>query len=400
MLWLILQWMGGMAFQPVTSAHAQGLELHTHLFMQAGLSPLFRGEFYGPLAAKHWDDRFLSKTNAETLDQSNRRLVVISLYAHPALNWDRKESIRKQIRMMHEWISRSGGRWVFARSPREAEQALARGARVLVLSLETASGVLDTPADVAEFIDREGIRIVTFHHLTGDAYGGSAFLKGNLGILAAPWAYLQSLRAPDFDGVARLNPNGMTHEGAEMARTLMERGVWLDLAHAPDRSYDVLLEWHRKAHKPLLFTHTILRKFLGAERGLSDRQLKDMAQLGGFVGLMPSEDMLVGTPSTPCTGSVHALKVHYDDVARWLGSKSIAWGSDFNGGIRHLKTSCSTGTTLDQTGYWNFSHAAALEGYLMPRWNATSSNLLTPNIREFLRLWQLAQVSTSETPRK
>jgi microsomal dipeptidase-like Zn-dependent dipeptidase len=270
-----------------------------------------------------------------------------------------------------------------AKSPLEASQALERGQRVLVLSTELTRGLLDDERDLEEFVDREGIRIVTLHHLTGDVNGGTAFLKG-VWAWSAPYAMLESLRNPDFDGPARLNPNGLTEQGLALARQLMSRGVWIDLSHAPDRSYDVLLEEHRVMGKPLLFTHTALRRYLGAERGIADRQLRDVGKWGGFVGLMPSEDMLEGTPSTPCAGSVHALLTQWNETARWVGAGRVAIGSDFNGGIRHLKPSCRTQTALDVSGFWNASQVPALESLLpIPA---------EGNVREFLKLWAVAAV--------
>ena len=98
---------------------------------------------------------------------------------------------------------------------------------------------------------------------------------------------------------------------------------------------------------------------------------------------MPSEDFLEGTPSTPCAGSVHALKVHWNEVARWTGAGRVALGTDFNGGIRHLKPSCQTGTAMDVSGFWNSGHVPVLESLLpIPKQG---------NVGEFLSLWALAE---------
>ena len=48
----------------------------------------------------------------------------------------------------------------------------------MILALEGASGIIETDEDLAEFVDRDGIRIVTLIHLTDDEFGGAAFLKG------------------------------------------------------------------------------------------------------------------------------------------------------------------------------------------------------------------------------
>jgi microsomal dipeptidase-like Zn-dependent dipeptidase len=74
---------------------------------------------------------------------------------------------------------------------------------------------------------------------------------------------------------------------------------------------------------------------------------------------MPSEEMLKGTPPSEgtCSGSVFALATQFKEVAAVVGESSIGLGSDYNGGIPHLKPSCDTGTSLDQEGLWNIGQS-------------------------------------------
>ena len=271
-------------------------------------------------------------------------------------------------RQVEEFV-RTHPNWIIARSSGEAEKALAQGKRVLVLSLESAAYVVEKEEDLVEFIDQRGIRIVNLLHLTDDEFGGVAFLGGAKN-LSSPFAALGNLFSGNRgEGGVRANGRGLTDVGRAMAHSLIDRGVWLDLAHASDAAQTELLPMLEKAGHVPLYTHTVLRTHHPAERAVSDTQLGHVKRLGGIVGLMPSEDMLKGTSvasefcpaeqcPSGCQGGAHALATQYRDLASRIGAESIALGSDYNGGIPHLRPSCGTGTALDQQGMWNIGQAS------------------------------------------
>jgi microsomal dipeptidase-like Zn-dependent dipeptidase len=325
--------------------------------MKEGLSWFFRGDFNGPLRAKEWDDKFSSQANPATLDQSNLDIVVATLYAHPLLTLSLRDSIRRQIRLAQDFV-RDHPNWVLAHHPESARIALAAGKHVLILALEGASGVLESEEDLKEFIDEGGIRIVTLLHLTDDDLGGVAFLHG-IRALSSPIAFIKNIFAPhhDADGIP-VNSKGLTERGREMARALIRRNVWIDLAHSSDEAQNELFPVLQDANLPLLYTHTVLRRYHGAERGISLEQIKRVARSKGFIGLMPSEEMLQGTPlKSSCGEGMAALATQFQEVAKEIGQASIGMGSDYNGGIPHLKPSCNTGTSLDQEGLWNIGQS-------------------------------------------
>jgi hypothetical protein len=154
------------------------VDLHSHLFMKPGLGLLFNGSFFGPLKARGWKSRFGQQINEETLQKSQIGLMVVALYANPIFTWTPRAAIREEIRQAELFVSRHPNEWVIARSAAQARAAINEGKRVLVLSLERASWILETEADLKEFVDEKGIRIVTLMHLIDDRFGGAGFLKG------------------------------------------------------------------------------------------------------------------------------------------------------------------------------------------------------------------------------
>ncbi len=260
--------------------------------------------------------------------------------------------------------------WIIARTSAQARAALVSGKQVLVLALEGNDGILDTEEDLKEFVDQKGVRVVTLLHLTDDQYGGVAFLRGIRG-LATPWAWLTQLLHPlhTEEGV-RVNRNGLSERGREQTRALIKRGVWIDLSHASDQSTRAVVELLDEAKLPALYTHTALRKYLGAERGISSEQLEMVKRTGGIIGLMPSEEMTEGTPTdlcgphcgdpNTCRGGVRALAVQYREAVAALGADSVSMGSDYNGGIPHLRPTCPVGAGLDMEGLWNIGQVPEL----------------------------------------
>jgi microsomal dipeptidase-like Zn-dependent dipeptidase len=387
------------------------VDLHAHPFMEQGMSLLFRGDFSDKnLKARDWRSRFDSQINEDTLESSTQiGFMVVSLYAHPFMNVDLRDSIRLQISRAKDFFSRSKN-WVLARTPEEALSARKAGRSVAVLGLEGAAGILETESDLDEFIDRGGIRVVTLLHLTDDDLGGAAFLRGFRGAIFNPLAWIESFMARAFRertlAIAELqNDRGLTTKGRELAEKLLARGVWIDLAHASDLAQKSLIPVLTESDRPLLYTHTICREHHHAERALAPWQLDAVASSRGIVGLMPSEEMLTGTTKdavaeicpAPCQGQCKTgawrLAAHWRHVAGRIGAVATVFGTDFNGGVPHLRPTqdCATGTALDDDGLWNVGHLGRLEEFFLAAGIARRQDTQKWSehiIRTWSRVWQ------------
>jgi membrane dipeptidase len=375
-------------------SRADSVELHAHLFMKEGMTWAFRGDFFGPLQAKSFEDRFSSQANPEALVQSGASIVVATLYAHPLFVWNLRDSIRAQIALARKFVLRSQD-WVLATEPEQAKDALAQKKHVLILALEGASGILETEDDLREFIDEGGIRIVGPLHLTDDEYGGVAYLRGSR-VLANPLSWILQFFDPKYSHGVRVNTNGLSAEGMQLVQKLIQRHVWIDLAHASDLSMNGIMDILEKNDMPLLYTHTVLRKYHQAERGISEEELARIAKSRGIVGLMPSEEMLAGAPRTPeCPSAFSALAMEYTELAKSLGSESVMMGSDYNGGIPHLKPGCNSGTSIDREGLWNMGQIQELWTGLRALGAPTPEPLSKMSTR-FVEAWSKIRPVTSD----
>jgi microsomal dipeptidase-like Zn-dependent dipeptidase len=367
------------------------VELHAHLFMKEGMTWAFRGDFFGPLEATSWEDRFSSQANPETLEKSGLSIVVAALYAHPLFTLDLRESIRRQVALARKFVLTHPD-WVLAGNPQQAQYALDNDQHVMILSLEGASGILENESDLKEFVDEDQIRIVNPVHLTDDEYGGVAFLKG-FRVLSSPWAWLKQLLSPWYVEGVRTNHAGLTDRGRWLAQALIDHHVWMDLSHASDQSARELIQISRDQKKPLLFTHTVLRRFHEAERGISDEEIAAVKESHGIIGLMPSEEMLEGAPRpAQCPSAIASLAKEYGELVSKIGMDSVTLGSDYNGGIPHLAPTgpgCITETSIDREGLWNIGQTADV-------WKAIARlGVPTPQdpdlvARHFIEVWAQA----------
>jgi microsomal dipeptidase-like Zn-dependent dipeptidase len=379
------------------------VDLHAHFFMPEASGYPFFGSFNDPLHASSWSSRLKTRVNAEALNQSDVKIAVVALYSHPlffkSLFGGQKESIRAQIREAKSFVA-SHPNWVLAKSPSEARAALSEGRRVMILSLEGASGVLETDADIHEFVDAEGIRIVTPLHFIDDWIGGACLMPWPV-ILVNPFAAFTSFVRSDHDDLGVLiNDSGLTIKGKSFISKLIEHGVWIDFSHASDASIRQMLPLLKEQGQPLLYTHTILRSAYRSERGITDAMIREVASSGGVLGLLPSDDMLKGTnvPSHlcpaecngRCEGGEAAYATQYEAISKLLPSSRIFIGSDIDAPITFLKPECSAVKAKKPDGYFSYAQLGELYGFLREKKLTPDTSPHTDNVLvdEFLKAWE------------
>jgi microsomal dipeptidase-like Zn-dependent dipeptidase len=134
---------------------------------------------------------------------------------------------------------------------------------------------------------------------------------------------------------------------------------------------------------PLLYTHTVLRKYHGAERGIAPWQLDELRRSQGILGVVPSEDYLEGTVSAfpSCDQSLGWLATQYQEFVAVLGNTHVSFGSDINGALDHIAPGCGS------EGLWNISQYPELWASLT-RLGAPTPKPLSAMIDGFLETWE------------
>jgi membrane dipeptidase len=161
----------------------------------------------------------------------------------------------------------------------------------------------------AEAIDPE-LALLPALHALGLRSLGITWSRPNAFGHGVPFAYPSS---PDTGP-------GLTDAGLALVRACEELGILVDLAHLDERGF-----WDVAAvtERPLVVTHACSHALVPSARNLTDRQLDAVRDSDGVVGVcFHYED--VGPERADIARQV-------DHIARRLGPRHVALGSDFDG---------------------------------------------------------------------
>ena len=129
---------------------------------------------------------------------------------------------------------------------------------------------------------------------------------------------------------------GLTDTGRDLAAELHRRVILLDVSHLCDRARFDLLTIGIEGTSA---THCNCRKLLDIPRNLPDDDIREIASLGGVIGITFVPDFLAEKKAS--TGDIISHVEHAADVA---GIDHVAFGSDFDG-VENLPsgvTDCSS----------------------------------------------------------
>lgn len=381
---------------PIASAQ---VDLHAHLEMKPGVGALLDGSGSEDPQAMHFETRRKSKAALSRMDPAELLpITVVSLYGHPilpqffTLSWkdNVRNALEEEYRLVLRFVDKNSTRVGIAKNASEARGLLKTGKKVIILSIEGAYGALESEEDFRTWIDDRGVAIITPFHLTGDHFGDTAILDGINGFFSSPLRFLQSVILSWGTCLKTfcVNPGGIKEDGEALIRTLREKKVWIDLAHASDTAINSLLPEFAKEKLPILITHTALRSFHTAERGMNDFELEYLKKYGGMVGLLPSDDFLDGMKrKSECFSGITAFRSEIKLLASKIGEEKVVFGSDVNAPLYGLSPFCKNHELnvepLELSGFYRYSEIGALWKYVAP-----SSTWGKRTTEQFLKYWE------------
>ena len=164
-----------------------------------------------------------------------------------------------------------------------------------VLSLEGAHAFRGNLGNV-DVLYKAGFRIVGLTHLFDNAVGGAS---------------------------TGTQQYGLTKYGREVVRTLEEKRMIIDLAHASPALIKSVLDL---TARPVLVTHTGVKGVCPSPRNLSDSEIRYIAERGGLIGIGYG-------PLFNCESSIVHTTDSIQYVAGLVGVEHVALGSDYDGDI-------------------------------------------------------------------
>ena len=211
---------------------------------------------------------------------------------------------RENLAVLRGLIAGSAGRLSEVRDAAQYRTARAAGAHACLLAIQGANAVQAAPDGVASIPDDCVVR-ATLVHLTDSVYGATSSPLG--------------LR----------RHKGLTAAGRELIAQLNARRVFVDLAHVHERTFHDAVAVHDRT-QPLVVTHTGVAGVTPHWRNLSDAQITAVADTGGTVGIIFSEQFL-RRPGGPADSAM--VVEHIEHVIRVAGEDVVSLGSDYDGAI-------------------------------------------------------------------
>jgi microsomal dipeptidase-like Zn-dependent dipeptidase len=240
------------------------------------------------------------------------------------------ETVEEDIRERHAQAA------VVAHSPLELERALDEGKVALVHCVEGGYHLGGTTAEVDRAVAelaRRGVAYITVAHLVWRHVATNApaipFLPD--------WLYRRIFSQPEV---------GLSDLGEAAVRAMFRERVLVDLTHMGDRAladtFALLERLDGQHHVPVFASHGCFR-FRSQEYGLSEENVRRVAERDGVVGLIMAQHQLNRgvrrTRSWRFRQSFEVICAHIDRIGEITGShRHTAIGSDFDGFIKPTVT--------------------------------------------------------------
>ena len=164
--------------------------------------------------------------------------------------------------------------------------------------------------------------------------------------LTVTWNYPNALAHPGTESDA----GGLTAFGREAVREMNALGIAIDVSHLNDAGIEDLL---RLSNQPIFASHSNARALRRHTRCLSDDHIREIAQMGGVIGVNFCGEHLTDQPSA-CLEDVIA---HLEQIMEVGGIRAACIGSDFDGigacpeGLPNPSALQKIARVLEQSGY-------------------------------------------------
>lgn len=149
---------------------------------------------------------------------------------------------------------------------------------------------------------------------------------------------------------------GLTEAGKDLVRLCNQLGIMIDLSHMNRAGFDDVA---RLSSAPLVATHSNVHALSASARNLTDRQLDQIRDSSGMVGLNFATGFLRADGMASPDFGLDVMVRHLDYLVEKLGEDHVGLGSDFDG--------CTVADPIkDVTGVPSLFQALADHGYDAP----------------------------------
>jgi len=167
----------------------------------------------------------------------------------------------------------------------------------------------------------------------GDAIEGELqklrfFYEQGVRLMTLTWNYENDLGYPNFEYTYQ--DKGLKTKGFETVELMNELGMLIDVSHLSDAGFEDVLN-HSK--QPFVASHSNARSMTNHPRNLSDKMLKQLANVGGLTGINFFNNFLVNgmLKEKLEVAKIEDMVRHIKHIRNVAGVEVIGLGSDFDG---------------------------------------------------------------------
>ncbi len=203
------------------------------------------------------------------------------------------------------WLERTG-ELTICRSTADILLAMSEGKIAAILHMEGAEAI-DADLDALHFWHQAGLRSL-----------GPVWSRPTIFGHGVPFRFPSS---PDTGP-------GLTEAGKRLIRECNALKIMVDLSHLNEKGFDDVAAI---SDAPLVATHSNAHAITATARNLTDRQLRQIAETKGMVGLNYATSFLRADGKKGSGIGWDPIMAHVDHLLSILGEDHVGLGSDFDG---------------------------------------------------------------------
>ncbi len=164
--------------------------------------------------------------------------------------------------------------------------------------------------------------------IEGDLDKLHLFKEQGISLITLTWNYENSLGYSNFEW--RDQHKGLKPKGIEVVELMNELDMIIDVSHLSDAGFADVLQYSKK---PFIASHSNARALANNPRNLSDNMLKELANVGGVIGINFFNNFLVNgeLKDKMEVAKIEDMVRHIKHIRNVAGVEVIGLGSDFDG---------------------------------------------------------------------
>ena len=155
-------------------------------------------------------------------------------------------------------------------------------------------------------------------------------------------------------GCTSRRDRGLTEFGIDVIKKMNELGILIDVSHCgPQTSLDAV----NTSKGPIIASHTFSKNLYEHDRGKSDELLQNIADRGGYIGVLTLPGFLTSTEKT----TINDWLDHVDYIVKLIGIDHVGIGTDYYGTSVPDNLAIKIGEFMEVLGFRPEHRANALE---------------------------------------